>query len=62
MDGRCATCKHWMHDTLQGDQGYCRKANDESATSLMWARDEQNCRSDIWTSANFGCVMHEEKP
>lgn len=60
----CATCRHWNDES--GTTGHCQRIEDERPPETpvkgAWIEgDGRRGQMSLTTSANFGCVLHEEK-
>lgn len=59
----CKTCKHWCGDSQRNGRGFCDLINNHSPSlvSVDFVDEDGEYFANIWTAAEFGCVLHEEK-
>jgi hypothetical protein len=69
---KCGTCKHWSKDGYPETYGTCNaiemwdkglfwKPTPKNRGPLAYVQDASDYHASLYTRAEFGCVMHEEK-
>jgi len=67
---KCRTCKHWLQSDDVTQTAVCQRLLEEHGSygerlfSISLLEKEPYLREvdEIWTSSEFGCVLHEPKP